>query len=115
MMNISVLSSCTIEKGRRVRADLDLVHAAAVLLLPRKSGGRRWTNTSGRWASRACARPCLVDPGGELRGRQAGQALEGSFSAVSTPNFAIKISFETSRRDPHERQLSKDFRSQNVV
>ena len=25
-----------------------------------------------------------------VRGRQAGQTLEGSFSAVSTPNFAIK-------------------------
>ena len=26
-----------------------------------------------------------------VRGRQAGQTLEGSFSAVSTPNFAIRL------------------------
>ena len=29
---------------------------------------------------------------------QAGQTLKGSFSAVSTPNFAVQASFETSRR-----------------
>ena len=30
----------------------------------------------------------LVDPGAGVRDRQAGQASEGSFSAVSTPIFA---------------------------
>ena len=38
--------------------------------------------------------------GSGVRGRlQAGQILDGSFFAVSMPNFAMKASFEISRRD----------------
>ena len=33
------------------------------------------------------------------------QFLEGSFSAVSKPNFASKYAFESSRRDPHNALL----------
>ena len=48
----------------------------------------------------------------------AGQILEGSFSAVSTPNFQIcqlniiKASFESSCRDRQNIHLSTDLRSQ---
>ena len=38
---------------------------------------------------------CLLDP------PHFREILEGSFSAVSTPNFAMKASFESSRRDLH--------------
>ena len=34
----------------------------------------------------------------------------GTFSAVSMPNFVIKVSFERSRRDLHNTQLSTDLR-----
>ena len=33
--------------------------------------------------------------------RSIGQTLQGSFSAVSKPNFASKYAFESSRRDLH--------------
>ena len=45
-------------------------------------------------------------------GRQAGQTLEGLFSAASTPNFAIKASFQRSRRDLDNAHCSTDLRSQ---
>ena len=32
---------------------------------------------------------------------ESGQTLQGSFSAVSKPNFASTYSLESSRRDPH--------------
>ena len=36
---------------------------------------------------------------------ESGQTLQGSFSAVSKPNFASKYSFESSRRDLHNALL----------
>ena len=39
------------------------------------------------------------------------QALQGSFSAVSKPNFAIKFSFESSRRDLHNTILCTALQS----
>ena len=47
-------------------------------------------------------------------GRQAGQSLDGSFSAVSMPNFAFKASFVSSRRDLRNTHLHTDLRSQMV-
>ena len=38
----------------------------------------------------------LTPSGVRVRTRQAGQTLEGSFSAVSMPNFATEDSFESS-------------------
>ena len=38
-----------------------------------------------------------------------GQTLEGSFSAVSKPNFASKYAFESSRRDLHDALLCTAF------
>ena len=46
---------------------------------------------------------------------KAGQTLEASFSAVSTLNFAIGSSFESSRRDLYNAHLSTDLRSQMFV
>ena len=46
------------------------------------------------------------------RGRHASQTLASSFSLVSMPNFAIEVSFESSRRDLHNTHLSTDLRSQ---
>ena len=37
--------------------------------------------------------------------RGVGQTLQGSFSAVSKPNFASKYAFESSRRDLHNALL----------
>ena len=37
--------------------------------------------------------------------RGIGQTLQGSFSAVSKPNFASKYAFESSRRDLHNALL----------
>ena len=36
---------------------------------------------------------------------ESGQTLQGSFSAVSKPNFASKYSLESSRRDLHNALL----------
>ena len=36
---------------------------------------------------------------------ESGQTLQGSFSAVSKPNFASKDSFDSSRRDLHNALL----------
>ena len=48
-----------------------------------------------------------------LPGVQAaiGQTLEGSFSAVSMPNFASKYAFESSRRDVHNALLCTALQS----
>ena len=55
----------------------------------------------------------LSDPAAGLGlGGEAGQILEGAFSAVSTPHFAIKASFESSRQDLHNTHLSTGLRSQ---
>ena len=40
-----------------------------------------------------------------LPGTESGQTLQGSFSAVSKPNFASKYSLENSRRDLHNALL----------
>ena len=50
------------------------------------------------------------------RGRCAspiGQTLEGSFSAVSKPNFASKYALESSRRDLHNALLCTVLNAQN--
>ena len=44
-------------------------------------------------------RPLAEGGGGAAGPRGIGQILQGSFSAVSKPNFASKYSFESSRRD----------------
>ena len=50
--------------------------------------------------------PVLVRPGDKMSpGPAARQTLEGSFSAVSKPNFASKYAFESSRRDLHNALL----------
>ena len=46
-------------------------------------------------------------------GRQA--KLEGSFSAVSMPNFAIEASFESSRQDKQKTHHSTDLRPQYSI
>ena len=43
------------------------------------------------------------------------QTLEGSFSAVSKPNFASKYAFESSRRDLHNKLLCTALQSQFFV
>ena len=40
---------------------------------------------------------------------ESGQTLQGSFSAVSKPNFASKYSLESSRRDLHNALLCTDL------
>ena len=40
---------------------------------------------------------------------ESGQTLQGSFSAVSKPNFASKYSLESSRRDLHNALLCTAF------
>ena len=52
----------------------------------------------------------------EVRARGASrrgmrQTLEGSFSAVSKPNFASKYAFESSRRDLHNALLCTALKS----
>ena len=49
---------------------------------------------------------------GVVRGRQEGQTVEGSFSAVPKPIFAITASFESSRRDLHNTHLPSFHKSQ---
>ena len=44
-----------------------------------------------------------------VRGRQARQIVAGSFSVVSTPNFAMKASVESSRRDLHNTEFLWEF------
>ena len=56
---------------------------------------------------------CLFDP--RVGPGQAGQILEGLFSAVSTPKFAIKASFENSPRDLHNTHLCTDLRSRVLI
>ena len=46
---------------------------------------------------------------------ESGQTLQGSFSAVSKPNFASKYSFESSRRDLHNALLCTVLYSQIFV
>ena len=46
------------------------------------------------------------------RARLCGQTLEGSFSAVSKPNFASKYWLESSRRDLHNALLCTALQSQ---
>ena len=50
-----------------------------------------------------------------LRLRGVGQTLQGSFSAVSKPNFASKYAFESSRRDLHNALLCTALQSQFFV
>ena len=42
---------------------------------------------------------------------ESGQTLQGSFSAVSKPNFASKYAFESSRRDLHNALLCKALKT----
>ena len=42
---------------------------------------------------------------------ESGQTLQGSFSAVSKPNFATKYSLESSRRDLHNALLCTALKS----
>ena len=51
-----------------------------------------------------------------VRGRLlAGQTLEQSFSAVSTPTFAIETSCESSRRDLHNSNLFLQISEVNFI
>ena len=43
------------------------------------------------------------------------QALQGSFSAVSKPNFARKYAFESSRRDLHNALLCTALKSHVLI
>ena len=54
------------------------------------------------------SRPSADDDGGR-------QTLEGSFSAVSKPNFASKYAFESSRRDLHNALLCTALQSHFFV
>ena len=58
----------------------------------------------------ACA--SLVTYLGDLY-TESGQTLQGSFSAVSKPNFASKYSLESSRRDLHNALLCTVLNAQN--
>ena len=44
---------------------------------------------------------------------ESGQTLQGSFSAVSKPNFASKYALESSRRDLHNALLCTVLNAQN--
>ena len=44
---------------------------------------------------------------------ESGQTLQGSFSAVSKPNFASKYSLDSSRRDLHNALLCTALESMN--
>ena len=46
-----------------------------------------------------------------VRAPAIGQTLQGSFSAVSKPNFARKYAFESSRRDLHNALLCTALKS----
>ena len=65
--------------------------------------------------------PCQVERGGRFckpsgaGGPEQRQTLEGSFSAVSKPNFASKYAFESSRRDLHNALLCTALQSQFFV
>ena len=63
--------------------------------------GTSWP--SGKGASPGSASP--AQPARAARIGLIGQTLEGSFSAVSKPNFASKYAFESSRRDLHNALL----------
>ena len=70
----------------------------------------------GHTAAAPLPRASAQYPGLRL-GRRRGmrQTLEGSFSAVSKPNFASKYAFESSRRDLHNAPLCTTLQSQNFV
>ena len=77
--------------------------------------GAAWASSTTRAQSWICDLRAVPDPGSTLAGslpslgahRRHGirQTLEGSFSAVSRPNFASKYSLESSRRDLHNALL----------
>ena len=75
------------------------------------AGSPTSSTRSTRTSSAATRRRCPTSgPGGtgllELAAsRGIGQTLQGSFSAVSKPNFARKYAFESSRRDLHNALL----------
>ena len=46
---------------------------------------------------------------------ESGQTLQGSFSAVSKPNFASKYALESSRRDLHNALLCTVLNAQNFL
>ena len=52
-----------------------------------------------------CVRAVTKERGRDSLRRGMRQTLEGSFSAVSKPNFATKYAFESSRRDLHNALL----------
>ena len=69
------------------------------------------------WSSRAALkgrqpRPPRRRPGAAGRG-SVGQTWQGSFSALSRPNFARKYAFESSRRYLHNALLCTVLQSQN--
>ena len=64
-----------------------------------------------RWL-RICLRECR--PARSARSI-ADRTLQGSFSAVSKPNFARKYAFESSHRDLHNALLCTALQSQNFV
>ena len=72
---------------------------------------RRHGLAPGPWSgAEEAQRSALRHQLGRRRGRwllhcSIGQTLEGSFSAVSKPNFARKYAFESSRRDLHNALL----------
>ena len=75
----------------------------------------RW-ETSDRGARRARGGSTSAEKSSPKRmgaaGRSIGQTLQGSFSAVSKPNFASRYSFESSRRDLHNTVLCTALQSQ---
>ena len=79
--------------------DLALKHDAAPL--------RRRLHRAARMTFKSRTSSCA--------GSESEQTLQGSFSAVSKPIFAIKYSFESSRRDLHNTLLCTAFRSQIFV
>ena len=75
----------------------------------RLRGGRRRRPPGGAHARRAALGSLVRQISAVLSCHGIRQTLQGSFSAVSKPNFASKYAFESSRRDLHNALLCTAF------
>ena len=88
---------------------------------------RKWTCDCGEERDTGADHRSLVAKNGSGTGlrcadlgdlyAESGQTLQGSFSAVSKPNFASKYALESSRRDLHDALLCTALKShlKNVI
>ena len=79
---------------------------------PKRRLNRRLAQATSEWGSVApWGAPGRACRGGGGSAAAIGQTLEGSFSAVSKPNFARTYAFESSRRDLHNALLCTALKS----